>query len=103
MANLTKAKVVSVSSLSKAIDEAVAIASKRQSLKFDKDTMAIDWATIGRQLQEVKDFNVAMAAATDIAKSVKMPGIKPQPVVSKLGKGIFVGFWDRGQLPRQLG
>lgn len=103
MAVTKRAQVVSVTTLAKAIDQAVALAAKRQEVKFEPANLSLNWEIIGRQIRDARDFNTAMKVATDITKSIKVDGIKGQPVVSKLPGGILVGFIDRGLVPRQLG
>ena len=103
MATKARADMVSIIGLSKAIDQAVALAAKRQDVTFEPGTVALNWEIFGRRIKGTKDFNAAMTVATEITKSLKVDGIKPQPMVSKFGGDILVGFLERGLLPRQLG
>lgn len=103
MATKVRANIVSMVGLSKAIDQAVALAAKRQDVIPQPGTIVLNWEIIGRRIKATKDFNAAMTLATEITKSLKFDGIKPQPMVSKFGGDILVGFLERGLLPRQLG
>ena len=103
MATKVRANIVSMVGLSKAIDQAVSLAAKRQDVIPQPGTIVLNWEIIGRRIKATKDFNAAMTLATEITKSLKVDGIKPQPMVSKFGGDILVGFLERGLLPRQLG
>lgn len=93
-----RAKVVSLQDLSKSVDKAVALATKRHGIKTDGGNVILNWDMVGRILREAHDLELAMDAATTISKAVKVPGIEPQPTVSKLGGNILIGFIARQQL-----
>ena len=93
-----RAKVVSLKDLSKSIDNAVALATKRHGIETEGNNVILNWILVGRILRAKADAGVAMAAAITISKAVKVPGITPQPTLSKVGGNILVGFIAKGQL-----
>lgn len=96
-------KVIRLNTLSKSIDDAVRLAAKRLDVQVDPKTMLLNWEIVGRYLRNIKDMNQAMSVADEISRSIKIPGIKPDPIVSRIGRDIFVGFIERNQVPRQFG
>lgn len=102
MATKARATTISIGNLSKAVDQAVALAAKRQNIAVEAGTIAVNWEIIGRQIKALKDMNVAMAFAADVTKSLKVDGIKPEPIVWKRGPDILVGFIERSQIARQF-
>ena len=89
-----RVETVSLSSLSKSIDKAIALASDRHGVVFDKENIIVNWEILGRILREMdlsgRDTRLDVAATI-----VKNSGIKGQPVVTKIGKDILVGFIER--------
>jgi hypothetical protein len=97
MATTRRAEMVSIAALSKSIDKAVALAAKRHDAVLEKDNIMLDWEILGRILREMSTAGgrqTRLDLATTIAKNVT--GIKGQPVVTRLGKDILVGFIERG-------
>lgn len=90
-----RVETVSLSSLSKSIDKAVSLATDRHGVVFDKENVILNWEILGRILREMdlsgRDTRLDVAAT--IVKNVS--GIKGQPVVTKVGKDILVGFIER--------
>ena len=99
---MPRAEFVSIDMLAKSIDRAVAIAAKRHELAVERPTLLDKWEIVGRRLAKVHDLDAAFNFAQDVARSVKVPGIRPQPVVVKIGKQIICGFIERANIPRQL-
>ena len=102
MATTKRAIVVSANALARAVDTAVSLASKRLDAKLENGTLALNWEIIGRQISGLKDMNQAMTIASEITKNVGVDGIKGQPVVTKFGGGILVGFTEKNSFPRQI-
>lgn len=100
---LKKAEAVSVASISRSVERAVKLAAARHRLAVDRQTLLDRWEILGRRLRDVSDMNVAFKFAADVARQVKIPGMKVEPIVTRIGKDILVGFIDRGRLPRTLG
>lgn len=98
-----RADVISTKDLSRSIDKAVAIATKRHGVAAQPGTLVVNWEIIGRVLRELGDMNTAFQIATDITKNVKVKGIQGQPAVAKIDRGLLVGFIERARLPREIG
>jgi len=90
-----RVETVSLSALSKSIDKAVDLATNRHGVVFDKGNVILNWEILGRILREMdlSGRETRLDVATTIAKNVA--GIKAQPVVTKIGKDILVGFIER--------
>lgn len=99
---MAKAESVSIQALAKSVDRAVAIAARRHKLAVDRATILDRWEILGRRLDRVRDLNQAFAFSQDVARSVRLPGIRPQPVVVRIGRQILCGFIERAGIPRQL-
>ncbi len=97
-----KADFVSIATLAQSVDAAVKIAAARHKLTVDMTTMLDRWEIMGRRIRDVKDMNVAFAFASDVARGIKVPGIKVSPVVSQIGRDTWVGFIERGGLPKTI-
>jgi len=97
-----KAETVSLSGLARAVDRAVAIAARRHDLVVERSTLLDRWEIFGRRLDRVRDLNEVFAFARDVAGSVKLAGIRPEPVVCRFGRHILVGFIERAGIPRLL-
>jgi hypothetical protein len=95
-------ETISLASLSRAVDSAIKIAAKRHSVVVDSQTILNRWELIGRRLRDVKDLNVGYQIAKDVSAGVKIPGLRLQPVVSRIGNDILIGFIERGSLPKVL-
>lgn len=91
-----RAETVSVVSLSKSIDKAIALAAKRHDVAFDGQNVIHDWRILGRYLRQMSD--AGGQTRLDVAATVvkNLPGVKAQPVVTKIGKDILIGFIERG-------
>lgn len=98
----SKAATISVETLARSVESAVRIAAARHKLTVDKSTIIDRWEIVGRRLRDVKDMNVAFAFAADVARGIKVPGIKVEPIVSRIGRDIWVGFIDRGRLMKTI-
>jgi len=99
MATRRKAEVVSMSSLSKAIDKAFELAEARIDLHTDRENLIMNWHLAGRQIREADSVaqrrvqeQSALALATAVTKSV---GVQGQPVVTRVGGRVIVGFIAR--------
>jgi len=98
-----KAERIALSSVARSVDSAVRIAAARQKLAVEGDTLFNRWEIIGRRLRNVADINEAYEFASAVTARVKIPGARLQPVVTRIGKDILVGFVERGRalvLPR---
>ena len=95
MATSRTAEVVSVASLSKSIDKAIELAAKKHGVTFGSETLIQNWEILGRILREMNESGklTRLDVAATVLKNV--PGVKGQPVVTKVGKDIFVGFIER--------
>ena len=95
MATKKRVETVSLSALSKSIDKAVALASDRHGVTFDKGNLILNWEILGRILRdrELTGGQTRLDVAATIAKNVA--GIKGQPIVTMVGKDILVGFVER--------
>jgi hypothetical protein len=98
-----RADVISVKDLSRTVDRAVALATKRHGVKTEPGSLIVNWEIVGRILREFQDANAAFEFASDVTRSVKLQGIKAQPAIFKMDRDILCGFIERGQLPRRLG
>jgi hypothetical protein len=96
-----RAEVVSMTNLAKAVDRAVVVAAKRHDAVLEKDTLLLNWEIVGRRIREFEGNPLQLAA--DISKNVNVAGIKAQPVATKFGKDIFVGFIERGLATQRFG
>ena len=99
---MARATSISRKDLAKSVDAAVKLAAKRHGVVAEPGTFIDRWEIIGRRLRGVADFNVAFRFAQEVSKSVKVPGVQVDPVVTRIGRDIFVGFIDRGQLPIEI-
>jgi hypothetical protein len=95
MATARRSEVVGIAALSKSIDKAVALAAKRHDVAIGGDNIILNWEILGRILKEMKagGRDTRLDVANTILKNV--PGVKGQPVVTKIGKDILVGFIER--------
>jgi len=95
MATKKRVETVSLSALSKSIDKAVALAGDRHGVSFDKGNLILNWEILGRILRE-KEL-AAGETRLDIAATItkNVAGIKGQPIVTRIGKDILVGFVER--------
>jgi hypothetical protein len=97
-----KAQTISLASVSRAVNAAVKVAAARHELAVDNETLLDRWELIGRRLRDVTDLNVAYKFAQDVSGRVNISGLKIDPVVTRIGNDILVGFVERGSLPRVL-
>jgi hypothetical protein len=93
---------VSMTTLARTIDAAVTKAAARHQLAVEKDTLLDRWEIIGRRLRDVADFDIAYRFAQDVTAGVKMPGVRIQPIVARIGRDTLVGFIERVGRPRVL-
>lgn len=85
---MAKAKSVSLPSLSRSINSAVALAAKRHGAKLDGKSVLKDWEILGRILRDGPVKGRPIDLAVTIANGAKLNGI---PVAAKFGKDILVG------------
>jgi hypothetical protein len=97
-----KAQSVSIEALARSVDSAVKLAAARHDLVVDQGTIIDRWEIIGRKLRSVKDMNVAYAFAAEVTSAVKIPGLKLDPIASRIRRDILVGFIERGRLPKVI-
>jgi hypothetical protein len=93
---------VSMTALARTIDTAVQRAATRHELAVDKDTLLDRWEIIGRRLRDVADIDIAYKFAQEVSANVKLPGVKIQPVVARIGRDTLVGFIERAGMPRVI-
>lgn len=93
----TRATVVSLATLSRSINKAVALAGKRHGVSLGPDNIVHNWEILGRILREMNDLGPAgpIDVATTIARSA---GLKGTPVATRIGRDILVGV-----IPRDIG
>jgi len=84
----SRAKAVSVASLSKSIDAGVKLAAKRHGVTLGSDTVIKDWEILGRILRDRANLANPLEVAQTIATGGKLRGT---PVAAKIGKDILVG------------
>ena len=84
----TRAKAVSIASLSKAIDTGVKLAAKRHGVTLGSDTVIKDWEILGRILRDRRNLTNPLDVAQTIATGGRLKGV---PVAAKIGKDILVG------------
>ena len=86
----TRAAVVSVSSLSRSIDRAVALAAKRHDVTLSGDNIIYKWELLGRILRDAS--RLGATAPTEIAATIATAAkLKGTPVAAKIGRDILVG------------
>jgi hypothetical protein len=90
----TRAAVVSINTLSKSIDKAVALAGRRHGVTLGGDNIIYNWEILGRILRELG--TLGPAKTIDVASTIaKSAGLRGTPVVTKFGKDILVGVIAR--------
>lgn len=92
-----RAETIALSSVARSVENAIQKAAARQQLTVDKETLLNRWEIIGRRLRDVADMNVAYRFASEVTKGVNIPGLRLQPVVTRIGKDILVGFVERAR------
>src|SRR5262249_39582606 len=97
-----RADAISVTSLSKSIDRAVAMAVKRQDLKPMANNLSVHGQLMGRILRDFDDANAAFSFATEVTRNVSVPGVRMEPAVFKLGPDILAGFIERVAVPQRF-
>jgi hypothetical protein len=98
---LKKVKVVAAKDLSRSVDRAVSVATKRLEIKAEKQTFQLNWEIIGRLLR-TKDLGEAFAFAEEVSKGVKVSGIVAQPTCCKIDGFILAGFIEKIAIAKQL-
>jgi hypothetical protein len=95
MAAVRRSEVVALESLSKSINKAVALAAKRHDVVLGGENIIVNWEIVGRILREIQAGrgNTRLDVASSILKEI--PGVRGQPVVTKVGRDILVGFIER--------
>src|SRR5262249_37632123 len=93
-----RSEVVSVAALSRSIDKAVAIAAKRHDAALASGNLIVNWEILGRVLRELRGGDWRLDLATTIVKNISAPLVGAQPVVTRVGKDVVVGFVERGGL-----
>jgi len=96
MATKKRVETVSLSSLSKSIDKAVSLASDKHGVTFEKGNVILNWEILGRILRERVELPAGQTRL-DIAATItkNVAGIKGQPIVTRVGKDILIGFVER--------
>jgi hypothetical protein len=96
----TRAKAVSLGSLTKAIDAGVKLAARRHGVTLGGETIIRDWEILGRLLRAQGVAANPLDVAQTIATGGRLQGI---PIAAKLGKDILVGVIPlfNMTLPRQ--
>ena len=84
----SRAKAISIASLTKAIDAGVKLAAKRHGVSLGSDTVIKDWEILGKILREQSRLANPVDVAQTIATGGKLKGI---PIAAKIGKDILVG------------
>ena len=91
----TRAETVSLDSLGKSIDKAVALAGRRYGVAFGNDNLILNWEILGRVLRELG--NLKPGGELDVAAGLaRAAGLKGTPVATRFGKDILVGVIARG-------
>jgi hypothetical protein len=98
---LKKVKVVAAKDLSRSVDRAVSVATKRLAIRAEKTTLQLNWEIIGRLLR-TKDIDEAFAFADEVSKRVAVGGIVAQPTCCKIDGFILAGFIEKMGLAKQL-
>jgi hypothetical protein len=95
MATARRSDVVAIGTLSKSISKAVALAAKRHDVVFGPDNLIVNWEILGRILREMNlaGRDTRLDVATTVMKNIA--GARGQPVVTRFGKDILVGFIER--------
>ena len=97
------AESISLANLARTVDSAIKAAAARHELALERDSLIDRWEIVGRRLRDVADMNQAFRFAQDVTKNVKLPGLKLEPVATRIGREIWVGFVERGRIPRSIG
>jgi hypothetical protein len=90
-----RSQVVGIETLSKSINKAVALAAKRHDVVFGNENIILDWEILGRILREMNlgGRETGLDVASTVLKN--LPGVRGQPVVTRIGRDILVGFIER--------
>jgi hypothetical protein len=92
-----KAGSVQLSQLARSIESAVKIAAARQDVRVGGESFIHNWEIIGRVLRDKVTLDQAYEVAREVTSRVSLPGVKIEPVVTRIGKDILVGFVERGR------
>jgi hypothetical protein len=96
------AQSISLASLGSSVDQAIRLAMQRHKLNVGTETLIDRWEIIGRRLDEKVNLDQAQAFAEAVSREVKVPGLKTEPVVGRLGSHIWVGFVAQSSIPKAL-
>jgi hypothetical protein len=91
---LKKVRVVAAKDLSRSVDRAVSVATKRLAIKAEKTTFLLNWEIIGRILR-TKDIGEAFSFAEEVSRRVEVGGIVAQPTCCKIDGFILAGFIEK--------
>jgi len=94
-----KAQTVSISKLVSSIDKAVAQAASKKGISVTGETLINRWEIIGRVVSPNMDMSDAFELAREVTKTANLQGLRAQPVASRIGRDILVGFVARANLP----
>jgi hypothetical protein len=98
-----QARVISLTKLSASVDQAVSLAAKRYEISAKSPNLLGRGQIMGR-LIEGTDVATAFAMAETVTAQInKLPGIDAVPAISRVGRGILMGFVDRSQILHQFG
>jgi hypothetical protein len=98
---LKKVKVVAAKDLSRSVDRAVSVATKRLAIKAEKPTYQLNWDILGRILR-TKDIGAAFAFAEEVSRRVELGGIEAQPTCCRIDGFILAGFIEKIAIAKQL-
>ena len=94
-----KAQTVSVSKLVSSVDKAILRAAGKPGVGLGGETLINRWEIIGRVVRADMDMNDAFALAKEVTQTANLQGLKVDPVASRIGRDILIGFVARANLP----
>lgn len=96
------APAISLKSIATSVDSAIKLAAARQSIAVDKETIIHRWEIFGRRLRNVTDVDIAYNFASEVSRRVTLHGLDVEPIVTRTGKDVFVGFIEKSSTPKVL-
>jgi hypothetical protein len=90
-----KAQTVSALELSKMVDKAVVIASKRLEIAVESKNIIHRWDLVGRILLDAK---LAQSFSEDVAKQITQAGVPAVAATLIIKRQIIAGFIERSRL-----